>query len=252
MYLTVVIPCFNEEENIKKGVLMEVYDYLKAKQYDWEVIISDDGSTDKSKIELNKKLDQLKGFRVINNSHGGKPSALLSGIKVAKGKYILITDMDQSTPIGELGKLETYLGKGYDVVIGSRGLKRKDFPLYRKFGAAVFSTFRRFLILPEIKDTQCGFKLFAASKIQEAFPKLEFFKRVTKVKGWTVTSFDVELLHIVKKMECKIKEVEVVWNDRDESSSKGGNLQKYVKESREMFGQIIRVKINDLKGLYKN
>lgn len=250
LFISVIIPCYNEEENLKKNVLKEVYDYLKIKNYDWEIIISDDGSTDRSREIIKKQIVAMNGFRILENFHGGKPSTLRYGIDAAKGDYILITDMDQSAPITELDKFIPYLDKGFEIVIGSRGLKRKDFPIYRKLGAAVFSTFRRALILPEIFDTQCGFKLFKREPLAKAFPKLEFFTKKKKVVGWTVTSFDVELLHILKKSGCKIKEIEVKWNDRDISTSKGGAIEKYIKESKEMVMQILRVKLNEIRGMY--
>ncbi len=251
VFLTIIIPCFNEEANLKRGVLKEVGNYLKKKDFSWEVIVSDDGSTDKSREIIKEEIKSLNNFRLLQNPHGGKPAALLSGIKKALGEYILFTDMDQSTPIGELDKLLPYIDKGYEVVIGSRGLVRKNFPLYRRLGAVVFMSIRRALILPEIADTQCGFKLFRAGAIKKAFPKLEFFEKRQKVTGWKVTSFDVELLHILKKMGCKIAEVPVSWDDRDVSKGKGGGISRYIRESKEMFGQILRVKLNDLKGRYK-
>src|SRR3972149_497485 len=104
-FLSVIIPCYNEEENLKRGVLSEVNNYLKTKDFEWEVIISNDGSTDRSKELVLEKIKDWKGFHFLDNPHGGKPSALLYGIKAAKGKYVLFTDMDQSTPIGELDKL---------------------------------------------------------------------------------------------------------------------------------------------------
>ena len=250
MYLSVIIPCYNEEENLKRGVLEEIFNFLKTKDFSWEVIVSDDGSNDLSREVVKDQIKKLTGFRLLENPHGGKPSTLDHGIKDARGEYILFADMDQSTPITELNKLIPYLNEGYNVVIGSRGLKRKDFPFYRKIGAAIFSSFRRLLILTEIKDTQCGFKLFQKDKLAIAFPKLEFFKKKRGVVGWTVTSFDVELLHILKKLGCKIKEVEVSWADRDTSTGKGSALKKYFKESKEMFMQILRVKLNDVRHLY--
>lgn len=247
--ISIVIPCYNEAENIRNGVLEEVDVYLRQVNYLYEVIISDDGATDGTWSLVEKKLPNLKNFIHLKNPHGGKPAALLAGINKARGQHILFTDIDQSTPISEIEKLLPKL-KNNKVVIGSRGLKRKNFPWYRKLGAAVFSNFRRALILPELKDTQCGFKLFDALVLKKAFPKLEFFKDTKKVIGWKVTSFDVELLHILKKMGCNIAEVEVIWKDRDNSTSKGGALQKYIKESKEMVLQILRVKANDLKGMY--
>jgi dolichyl-phosphate beta-glucosyltransferase len=249
-YLTIIVPCYNEEANLKRGVLQEMASYLKTQRFSWEVIISDDGSSDGSHTLVEKIIAGWHGFRLLANPHGGKPAALLAGIKSSVGEYILTTDMDQSTPLGQLDKLLPHLKEEFDVVIGSRGGERKDFPLYRKIGAAIFMFLRRALILPEIKDTQCGFKLYEGDVLKKAFPKLEIIRSQKQAKGWTVTSFDVELLHIIKKMGKTIKEVDVVWNDRDVSVGKGGSLSRYFKESKGMLLQIIRVKLNDLKGLY--
>ena len=251
VYLTVIIPCYNEEANLKRGVLQEIYGFLKSKDFSWEVIVSDDGSSDRSREIVKEDIKSWGNFKLLENPHGGKPAALLSGIKKAKGEYILFTDMDQSTPIGELDKLLPQLNKRYEVVIGSRGLVRKNFPLYRRLGAIAFMSIRRSLILPEISDTQCGFKLFNTQALKKAFPRLNFFERKEKVSGWKVTSFDVELLHILKSLGYKIAEVPVSWDDKDISKEKGGGVGRYVRESREMFGQIIRVKLNDLRGRYK-
>lgn len=249
-YLTIIVPCYNEEANLKRGVLEEMAKYLARQSFLWELIISDDGSSDGSRELVKKIISNLPGFKLLANPHGGKPAALLAGINNASGEYILTTDMDQSTPIGELNKLLPYLKEGYDIVIGSRGINRKNFPLYRKIGAAIFMSIRKFLLLPEIKDTQCGFKIYEAAVLKKAFPRLEFIRQQKKAKGWTVTSFDVELLHIIKKMGKRIKEVEVAWHDRDISVGKGSSLNRYIKESKDMFLQVLRVKINDLKGMY--
>ena len=249
IYLSIVIPCYNEEENLKREVLKEVWDFLIKQKYTWEVVVSDDGSTDNSRGMIRKQISNWNNFKLLENTHKGKPSALWSGIKKAKGKYVLLTDMDQSTPIEELKKLLTQVDN-FNVVIGSRGLQRKDFPIYRKLGALVFMSFRKLMILSEINDTQCGFKLFKTDLLKAAFPKLEYFKNSEEVVGWKVTSYDVELLHILKKMKVKIKEVKVIWDDRDKSASKGGVMQRYFRESIDMLKQIIIVKKNDLKGLY--
>lgn len=251
VFLSVIIPCYNEEENIKKNVLEEVSVYMTKRNYSWEVIVSDDGSTDESKKIVREKILKMKNFRLLENPHGGKPSALLHGIKNAKGKNILFTDMDQSTPIHEISKLLPFINNHTGAVIGSRGLARKNFPFYRRLGAIVFITFRKIMILPEINDTQCGFKLFNKDVLLKTFPKLEFFRKEQNVKGWKVTSFDVELLHLISKLSLKIEEVPVEWADSDDSISKGGGLQRYFKESKEMLLQIIRVKINDLRGFYE-
>ena len=118
IFLSVVIPCYNEEANLKRGVLGEVNDYLQKQKYSWEVIISDDGSTDKSKDLAEKFAKANQGFRLLKNQHGGKPYAVWQGIKKARGQIVLFTDMDQSTPLGNR-KAFTYFKKNYEVVIGS-------------------------------------------------------------------------------------------------------------------------------------
>jgi dolichyl-phosphate beta-glucosyltransferase len=258
VFLSVVIPCYNEAGNLRRGVLREVREYLEKNppslgssgETRWEVLVSDDGSTDESRELVRKAIKGWEHFKLLENEHGGKPWALWQGINKAGGEYVLFTDMDQSTPIGELSKLLTELKKGVQVVIGSRGVSRKNFPVYRRIGAMAFRGLRQALILPEIKDTQCGFKLFKTEKVKEAFQRLEFFKRDRRDKGWMVTSFDVELLHILKKMGCEIAEVRVEWADRDESTGKGGGVSKYARESQEMLGEMFRVWRNERRGVY--
>lgn len=250
LFLSVIIPSYNEERNLERGILREVYDFLKTQSFSWEVLISDDGSTDKSRDLVKKQIKNFTNFRLLENAHGGKPSALFHGIESAVGKYVLFTDMDQSTPITELTKLTPFVKEGYEAVIGSRGLKRKNFPFYRKLGSVAFMQFRKIFVLSDINDTQCGFKLFERNLVHKAFPKLEFFREEQNAIGWKVTSYDVELLHIIEKMGTKIKEVRVVWKDEDTSKTKGGGVSRYLRESKEMLLQILRVKMNDIKGMY--
>lgn len=246
IFLSVVIPCFNEEKNLKRGVLDEVKNYLKRQRYLWEVIISDDGSTDGSLNFLEKYCQRNPNFILLKNPHGGKPFAVRTGIQKAKGEIILFTDMDQSTPLKEVEKFLPFFAKNYDVVIGSRGLERKGFSLLRKIASVVFRVFRQFLLLREISDTQCGFKAFKNRVAKDLFSRLLIFRKKTKVKGWRVGAFDVELLFIAQKRGYKIAEVPVNWEDKDIAEKK----RKFIKESWLMLKEILRVKINNIRGLY--
>lgn len=250
--LTIVIPCFNELDNLQQNVLSKVRAYLLQQDYTWEVIISDDGSTDGSSTLVASQIANWDGFRVIRNQHRGKPSALSAGLVAANGELVLFTDMDQATPITELDKLMDQMGPGVGVVIGSRGLFRKNFPWYRKLGSIAFMSIRKAFILPRINDTQCGFKLLKTSTAREAFGKLQIMRNSKEISGWRVTAFDVELLHVLEKMGCTIKEVGVVWEDSGIGKKKRGVLLRYLRESGEMLEQIIRVKLNDLRGVYKS
>ncbi len=248
-YLSVIIPCYNEEENLKRNVLDEVAEYLKDKDFSYEVIISDDGSTDNSRQLVKEAIKDKPKFKLLANKHGGKPWAVWKGIENAQGEWILFTDMDQSTPLKELEKLQPWMKKDYQVVIGSRGRKREGFSLIRKLGSGVFKGLRSLLLLPGIDDTQCGFKAVKRQAALEIFPELQFFQDIDKeVKGWRVSAFDIEMLFLADKKGYKIKEVEVEWLDRD--AGQESKNKSYLKESKQMAQEVFRVKINDLQNKY--
>lgn len=249
-YLSVIIPCFNEEKNLKKGALNQVEKYLGKQDYLSEVIVSDDGSTDKSLKLVSDYVKKHPRFKVLKNKHGGKPFAVRSGVKKARGEIVLFTDMDQSTPINQVEKLWPYFKKGYQVVIGSRGQARKGYTFFRQIGARVFRLFRQIFLLKEIRDTQCGFKAFKNDVAKDLFSKLTIFEKLKNAKGWTVSAFDVELLFLAQKKGYRLAEVPVVWQDKDLSVTKGHPVGKYLKESKEMFAEILRVKLNDWRGVY--
>lgn len=245
--ITVLLPNYNEAENVKRGVLSAVINYLSKQKFASEIIISDDGSSDNSVDLITKFASSKNNIRILKNEHAGKPYALRAGINAAKGEFVLLTDMDQSTPITELSKLLPFI-KEYNVVIGSRGARRADSSVIRKLASVIFLYVRRFILLPEIKDTQCGFKLMKTSLAQRIFKHMRIFGRVNNAIGWKVTAYDVEMLHLAKKFGEPIKEVRVLWKNEDTSSGKSRN---FVKESLEMLFEIMRVRINDLLGKYE-
>ena len=248
--ISIIIPCYNEENNLKKGVLDEVYDFLKSQKFEWEVIICNDESTDNSLKLAKNFVSNHKGFRVLDLPHGGKPSAVWGGIKEAKYPVVLFTDMDQSTPLKELNKLLPFFDQGYDVVIGSRGVSREGNSFVRKIMARGFLMGRRLVLLHNIIDTQCGFKAMKTDLAKKIFPNLQFFKDKSDKKGWRVSAFDVELLFMAQKWGYKIKEVEVKWKNEDLSTTKGDDSTRFKKESKQMLQEIFRVIRNNIQGVY--
>lgn len=245
--VSVILPNYNELENLERGVLSEIATYLSKQSYNWEVIISDDGSTDKSLQYIQKFLITNPHFKLVKNQHAGKPFALKSGVNAAKGKYVLLTDMDQSTPIDQLDKLFPYTKDGFKVVIGSRGVRRRDSSFIRQLASVIFLYARKIFLLRTIKDTQCGFKLFDRELAKTIFSQMRIFGRSSNSIGWKVTAYDVEMLFLAEMLGEEIQEVRVVWRDEDKSSGKKRN---FVKESIEMFLEIIRVRINYTLGKY--
>jgi dolichyl-phosphate beta-glucosyltransferase len=251
-YVSVVIPCYNEEKNVRRGVLDEVYEYLSRQDYFWEVIIVNDESTDESRTLVEPFVADKDNFSLLDIPHGGKPAAVWAGIQEARGDVVLFTDMDQSTPLRELEALLPWYARGYDVVIGSRGTEREGFSIVRRVGSFVFRTLRRSILLRDISDTQCGFKSCRREAALKVFPQLQFFKQKDKPKGWKVSAYDVELLHLFEKAGYSSKEVEVEWRNRDESDTKDqtGELARYLRESVEMAREVARVRLNELRGQY--
>jgi glycosyltransferase involved in cell wall biosynthesis len=212
-FLSVVIPSYNEMANLQKGTLDKVKRYLEQQKYSYEVIVVDDGSTDGSKEFVKNFSKKDQHTRLIENNHTGKAGAVTAGMLDAKGEYVLFTDMDQATPIEELEKVMPNLKKGFDIVIGSRN-ERKGAPLSRKFMSKANIMLRKIIVgLPEINDTQCGFKIFSQDSSQYVFGKLKkIHKGFKTIKGSAVTAgFDLELLLLAEYKGYKVKEVPVRW-----------------------------------------
>lgn len=252
-FLSVVIPSYNERENLERGVLAQVRDFLVKQSYLWEVIVSDDDSPDPGSKKLAREFCQKnKGFFFLGNEHGGKPFALWSGIQKAAGEIILITDMDQSTPIAEVDRLLPLFDQCFDLVIGSRGGTRKSTSFVRQLASTLFQLARRMVLLPKIVDTQAGFKSFKRKVALDVFPKMRVIKLGRpKEKGWKVGAWDVEMLFVAEKCGYKIAEVPVAWVNEDVSTKKESGGIKFVRESLEMLVEIFRVRLNDWLGYYR-
>ncbi len=214
MKISLIIPCYNEELNIQKGVLDKIGNYTKNNDLFFEVIISDDGSTDKTKKIIKEKyLLTFPKFKLLENNHQGKAYAIISGIRKAKGDWVMFSDIDLATPLEEAEKLINFTKKNFSIIIGSRNTHREGAPLIRKIMAKGFILIRNFLIgLKNIKDTQCGFKLFKKQAALKIINNLKVFGEKRKVKGSSVSAgFDLEFLYLAEKYQFKIKEVPVIW-----------------------------------------
>lgn len=242
--LSVIIPAYNEETNLKKGILDEVANFLNQQDLGYEVIIVDDGSSDKTKEIIKKYISQKNHFKLIENVHGGKAIAVMTGMLASIGEIILFTDMDQATPIDQLNKLLPKLEEGFDIVIGSR-VGRKGAPFMRKVAAWGFSVLRGLILGLPFKDTQCGFKAFNRQSVDKIIPKIKNEWGVIHFKGGAVNAgFDVEILYLAKKYGFKIAEVPVQWNYVDTERV------QVVKDAVAAIYDMLRIRVNDFSGKY--
>ena len=235
IYLSVIIPVYNEERRIE-DTLFRINDYLTTQEFSSEVVIVNDGSIDdtlkltKETLEKTSLTNQVLS-REINR---GKGYSVREGVLQANGEFILFSDADLSTPIEELEQLIPWIEKNYDIVIGSRGLKDSDIQIHqswlRETSGKIYNALVQGLIIRGIKDTQCGFKLF------KRIAAFDVFKR-QRIEGF---SFDVEILFIAKRLGYKIKEVPIVWRD-----SRPSKVRMPV-ESFKMLWELIKIRMTDI------
>lgn len=238
IYLSVIIPAFNEEKRLP-STLEDIDGYLSKQDYSYEIIVESDGSKDRT-VEVTKELmSEIKNLRILDfKQNRGKGYGVREGMLEAKGEYRLFADADNSTPISEVEKMWPYFKEGYDIVIGSRDVKGAILdppqPLFRRFVGEGFSLFRKIIIgLWEVKDSQCGFKVFSKKAAEEIFPKCKIDR----------FAFDPEILIIGKKFGYKIKEVPIYWKNDLESKVKFKSMIK-------MAADLFKIRFNLLKGVY--
>ncbi len=247
IYLSVIIPCFDEMANLQKGVLDKIVHVLDKEKFLYEIIIVDDGSQDGSDEFIQKTTKDYPQIKLIKNNHLGKAGAVTTGVLEAEGEYILFSDMDQATPIEEIDKLLPYFKDGFDVVIGSRNRNRKGSPIIRLFVSRANVILRKLIVgLPNIIDTQCGFKMFRHEAAKQIFSKVySLHHGFQEISGSSVTSgFDVELLLIAQKKKYKIKEVRVEWLYVET------RRVNPIRDSIDGVKELLKIKSNDVKGLY--
>jgi len=248
IYLSVVLPSYNEMKNIKRGVLDEVYDFLKDYPKSWELILSDDGSTDGTKIALSEFAKKDQRIKFLANPHRGKGPTVSAGMMAATGEWWLFTDFDQSTPLKEVTALLKYTDQ-YQVIFGSReiiGAQRQKEPFYRHLMGRVFNLVVQTFAVPGMLDTQCGFKLFSQEATTTLFPKLYVYSGKKERHDAFTGAFDVELLYLAKKYQFKVREVPVIWQHH------ATDRVNPIKDSLLMFLDIMRIRLADLSGKYPN
>ena len=238
MYLSIVIPAYNEAKRLP-NTLADIDEYLRRRNYDYEILVVNDGSKDKTVEVARSLLSKIKNLKVTGyEKNQGKGYAVRFGMLEAKGDYRLFTDADNSTPINQVEKMWSEFEKGYDIVIGSRDIKGAILdppqPAFRRFTGEAFGFFTNLIIGTwGIADTQCGFKGFTRKAVENIFPKCKINR----------FAFDPEILVIGKLLGYKIKEVPVYWKNDPESKVK---FKGMIKMGLDLF----KIRWNLIKGIY--
>lgn len=225
--LSVVIPAFNEEDRLPV-YLDAVHEYLRRDGRSFEVIVVDDGSSDETARRVRDRAAELTGLRLIRHAaNAGKGAAVRTGMRHGRGRMRLFTDADGATPISELADLERAIESGHDVAVGSRevrGKRVRSSPL-RRFMGRWFNRVVRAGAVKGVRDTQCGFKLFAPAA-------LELFE-LQREDGFV---FDVELLYLAQRKGLKVAEVPVNWNDQP------GSKVRLLRDGYRMIRGVARIR----------
>jgi dolichyl-phosphate beta-glucosyltransferase len=239
MYLSVIIPAYNEEKRLPK-TLEEIDKYLKNQSYEYEILVVNDGAKDKT-AEITRDLAlKIKNLRLIDNKENhGKGYVVRQGLLEAKGDWRLFMDADNSTAVDQVKNFETFFGAGFDILIGSRDIKGAVLdppqPAYRRLMGDAFNLLTQVVVgVWGIRDTQCGFKILSAKAANSIMPKCT-------IDRW---AFDPEILKIGKRMKFKIKEVPVYWKNDLESKVK---MTSTIKMALDLF----KIRWNLIIGKYR-
>lgn len=241
IFLSVIIPAYNEEKTIS-NTLLDIDRYLSAQKFEYEIIVVSDGGTDNTPHIVRKFTELIKNLKLIDNKENhGKGWVVRQGMLEAQGEYRLFMDADNATSLDHFDKVKPLLEQGYHIVIGSRDSKdvsEAKQVIKQSFLKRILGNFGNVLIqllaVPGIWDTQCGFKVFSRDAVESIFSRC-------KINRW---GFDIEALALARRMKYKIGIIPVKWINNPNSRV---SLKGYINTFREL----LKIKYNLITKKYK-
>ena len=238
MRISLIIPVYNEERVIKETI-EKLREFIKSEKDNWEAIFINDGSKDNT-LKILKNFSP-HFFKIISyKKNRGKGFAIKKGVETATGDYICFMDSDLAYSFKNLKKLIVKLND-YDLVIGSRNLStdnHENISLERRIMGNVFNKISNFILKYDLKDTQCGLKVFQGGVAKDLFSKQTVYD----------FSFDTEILYLAKKKKYKLgKEKAIVSKHHLVKDSKVNLLTDPLR----MFFNLIKIRLNDFLRKYE-
>jgi len=236
-FFSVVIPAYNEQKRLP-GTLEKVLEFLKQQPFTSEVIVVENGSTDRTYEIAAEFAGRHENLHVLQ-SEKGKGAAVQRGMLAARGEYRFMCDADLSMPVEEIVKFIPPVLQNFDIAIGSREANesvRYNEPSYRHWGGRGINFLIQTLILPGLNDTQCGFKCFHAAVAEDLFHRQTLL-------GW---SFDIELLYVARRHGYRIIEIPIHWYHFSDSKVSA------LRDALHMIRDIFRIHANARRGIYQD
>jgi glycosyltransferase involved in cell wall biosynthesis len=196
--LSFIIPAYNEEDSIQDA-LGTIDEAVKSKKLQYEIVVVDDGSEDKTFSLAKTYADRNGHVRIVSyNQNVGKGYAVKKGFMQATGDIVVFADSDLDVDLGTITSYVDALKHG-DIVVATKWHpnSKVDMPLRRRILSHGFNVLVRILTGANLKDTQVGLKVMRKSALANVFPKL-------CVKRY---AFDVELLAVARLHGLKIVEM---------------------------------------------
>jgi dolichyl-phosphate beta-glucosyltransferase len=235
-FLSLIFPAYNEEQRLPE-TLKQVFDFTDKQPYSVEVIVVENGSTDKTFQIAQEFSVNHPNLQVLQNAYRGKGRAIRQGILAAHGEYRFMCDVDLSMPLEEINRFLPPTLQDCDIAIASReapGAVRYGEPYYRHLVGRIYNGLIRFMALPGLQDTQCGFKCFSRKAAEDLFPR-------QTLTGW---SFDVEILFIAQLLGYQVTEIPIQWYYNPQSK------MSVMRDSFKMGFDLLSIRLNALRGVY--
>ncbi len=253
-FLSVIIPAYNEENRLL-STLSQVHDFMEQQEYFAEIWVAENGSTDRTYDIAQEFAATHAHVFVLKLPTRGKGGAVRQGMLHARGEYRFMCDADLSMPVQEINRFLPPALQEADIAIASReapGAVRYNEPFYRHWGGRAINLLVRTMLLPGLRDTQCGFKCFRGAVADDLFAQLT-------LHGW---SFDIELLYLARLRGYRIVEVPIPWYFNPESKLHLGRdalrmvmdmayIRRKARQGEYMHRAVLRANSPEERSVYK-